>query len=333
MRIAATFVRTGFIAASSYSSSLLNRNNNIFNNIINNNNNNNRIGNNIGSSSSSSSKRTRTGCGIMMSSSSLSGSNNDNDDITTTRSTATTATPDNTKIMNNNNNDCSRCGIDYPELVVFDLDACFWDQEMYEMSTIPTKKDIVMGSLSVDNENKQNDEDDEGVIGVYSGRNKISLHKGSLLALQEHYIDHKYPGMKICFASSADTPFAEKVGRASLQLLEIAPGVPIWKKLMKADWNNVDVNQIGRQPPLSSNKAKSHFPRIREMTGIKYDKMLFFDDCNWGDHCGMVAKACKESGTNKGVVTHRTPYGLKESDWRKGLELYKKSSSSLSSQA
>jgi hypothetical protein len=24
-----------------------------------------------------------------------------------------------------------RLGIDYPELVVFDLDACFWDQEMY----------------------------------------------------------------------------------------------------------------------------------------------------------------------------------------------------------
>jgi len=330
----ATFVRTGFIAASSYSSSLLNRNNNIFDNIINNNNNNNRIGNNIGSISSS---RTRTSCGIMMSSSSsLSGSNNDNDGI----NTIATTTPDNTKIMNNdNNNDCSRCGIDYPELVVFDLDACFWDQEMYEMSTIPTKKNIVMGSLSlsVDNNNEKGDkdecEDDEGVIGVYSGRNKISLHKGSLLALQEHYIDHKYPGMKICFASSADTPFAEKVGRASLQLLEIIPGVPIWNKLMKTDWNNVDVNQIGRQPPLSSNKAKSHFPRIREMTGIKYDKMLFFDDCNWGDHCGMVAKACKESSTNKGVVTHRTPYGLKESDWRKGLELYKKSSSSSSSQA
>ena len=43
---------------------------------------------------------------------------------------------------------------------------------------------------------------------------------------------------------------------------------------------------------------------------------------NWGDHCGMVAQACKENG--KSVVTHRTPYGLKEADWRKGLDLYKK---------
>ena len=41
------------------------------------------------------------------------------------------------------------------------------------------------------------------------------------------------------------------------------------------------VNQIGRQPPLSSNKAKSHFPRLKEATGVPFDQMLFFDDCNW----------------------------------------------------
>ena len=43
---------------------------------------------------------------------------------------------------------------------------------------------------------------------------------------------------------------------------------------------------------------------------------------NWGDHCGMVAANCKEDG--KSVVTHRTPAGLMEKDWRKGLELYSK---------
>jgi hypothetical protein len=52
---------------------------------------------------------------------------------------------------------------------------------------------------------------DEGVTGVYSGHDKISLHEGSMLALQEHVQD-KYPGMKICFASLANTLFAEKVG-------------------------------------------------------------------------------------------------------------------------
>ena len=68
------------------------------------------------------------------------------------------------------------------------------------------------------------------------------------------------------------------------------PGVSVWDVLMR-DWDGVDVNQIGRQPPLSPNKAKTHFPRLREATGVPYNEMLFFDDCNWGDHCGQVAQA------------------------------------------
>ena len=43
-------------------------------------------------------------------------------------------------------NQDNRVGIDYPELVVFDLDACFWDQEMYEMSAMPDK--TVKGDLN-----------------------------------------------------------------------------------------------------------------------------------------------------------------------------------------
>lgn len=202
-------------------------------------------------------------------------------------------------------------GIDYPELVVFDLDACLWDQEMYEMSALPSR--TVLGDLNGRG---------QGVKGVYSGRDLIQLHDGSLTALQEH-ADNQYPGMKIALASSADTPFAEQIGRATLKLLEVLPGMTVWDLLMR-DWDNQDVNQIGRQPPLSSNKAASHFPRIRSITGIRYDKMLFFDDCNWGDHCGMVARACVESDTQQGVVGHRTPSGLRVADWRKGLELYAK---------
>jgi hypothetical protein len=70
-----------------------------------------------------------------------------------------------------------------------------------------------------------------------------------LIALQEH-ADGGYPGMRICFASSADTQFAEKVGRATLKLLEVVPGMTVWDLVMR-DWDKKDVNQIGRQPPLS----------------------------------------------------------------------------------
>jgi magnesium-dependent phosphatase 1 len=160
-----------------------------------------------------------------------------------------------------------------------------------------------------------------GVIGVMSGRHQISLHPGSLLAMQNHW-DGKYSGMKVAFASSADTPFAEKVGRASLKLLEVVPGTSVWDVVTGRDWQGRDVNQIGRQPPLSANKARSHFPFLKRETGIRYDRMLFFDDCNWDDHCGMVSSQCKEDDTNLGPAVVRTPNGLRVADWEKGLEVY-----------
>ena len=103
------------------------------------------------------------------------------------------------------------------------------------------------------------------MIGVYSGHDKISLHRGSLIALQEHAMG-KYPGMRICFASSADTPFAERVGRASLKMLEVLPGMTIWDLVMR-DWNQQDINQIGRQPPLS-----------RYVLGLPNSKELCFNN-------------------------------------------------------
>lgn len=145
------------------------------------------------------------------------------------------------------------------------------------------------------------------------------LHRGALKALQSH-AEGLYPGMRIAVASSANTPFAEKVGRKALAMLEVLPGISVWQMLLK-DWNGEDVNQIGRQPPLSSNKAQTHFPRLKAATGVPFDKMLFFDDCLWGDHCGMVAASCREAN-GKGVVTVRTPSGLGEREWERGLKQY-----------
>jgi len=207
----------------------------------------------------------------------------------------------------------------YPDLVVYDMDACLWDKEMYQMTAIPTEDNVVIGDLNGRG---------EGVIGVMSGGEKISLHRGSLIGLQEH-ADDVYPGMKAAFASSADTPFAEKVGRAALQLLEVVPGLTVWDLVVGRDWEGKDVNQIGRQPPLSSNKAATHFPRLREATGIRYDRMLFFDDCNWGDHCGQVAARCREEDSGFGPAILRTPYGLGAREWRMGLEAYEAHSKKL----
>ena len=200
----------------------------------------------------------------------------------------------------------------FPELCVFDLDACFWDQEMYTLSMICDSSNVVKGDLNGRG---------EGVVGVMSGRSKISLHKGSLIALQNHY-DNKFDDMKVCFASSADTPLAEKIGRSALKLLEVVPGVTVWDLVVGRDWNGEDINQIGRQPPLSSNKARTHFPILRELTKVPYDRMLFFDDCQWGDHCGMVEASCKEPESGRGPTTVRTPYGLGREEWAEGLSKY-----------
>jgi magnesium-dependent phosphatase 1 len=182
------------------------------------------------------------------------------------------------------------------------------------MRVIPTPDNKVLGDLNGRG---------EGVIGVMSGRHQISLHPGSLLALQNH-LNGKYGDMRVAFASSADTPFAEKVGRATLKLLEVVPGTTVWDLVVGRDWQGRDINQIGRQPPLSSNKAATHFPFLKRETGIRYDRMLFFDDCNWGDHCGMVAAKCREPDTNLGPATLRTPNGLRVKDWEAGLNIYSK---------
>ena len=42
----------------------------------------------------------------------------------------------------------------------------------------------------------------------------------------------------------------------------------------------------------------------------------------WGDHCGQVERACKESDTGRGPVTVRTPYGLGEDEWNQGMAKY-----------
>lgn len=135
------------------------------------------------------------------------------------------------------------------------------------------------------------------------------------------------------------------VDAAALKLLEVVPGTTVWDLVVGRDWNGVDVNQIGRQPPLSSNKSATHFPILREITKVSYDRMLFFDDCQvwfkiyqhsfeithlnlhvhhiikWGDHCGQVERACKERN-GRGPVTVRTPYGLRVDEWNEGLAKY-----------
>lgn len=203
----------------------------------------------------------------------------------------------------------------YPSLVVFDLDMCVWSPEMYTLSDLPTTE--FRGPLI------KGDEESEGVISVLSGGDQIKLFPDARKVLQEFY-QNKYPGMRLAIASSADTPRAVEIGKAALNMLEVLPGVTVREAFAKGWPEGFEGNiQIGRTAPLSEDKSKSHFPRIQEATKIPYDEMLFFDDCNWGDHCTKVAARCP------GVVTQRTPRGLQYSEFILGLKSYNRAKSTV----
>lgn len=194
-----------------------------------------------------------------------------------------------------------------PELVVFDLDQCLWTPEMYTLSEIPTVQSAKIGSLGGHG---------CGVVGVKSGREVIQLFPDALAILQDIYLD-RYPGVRIAAASSADTPQAVKIGRAAMSILEVLPGVTMRQVFAKGWEPGFEGNlQIGRSSPLSSDKASTHFPILQRNTGITYGRMIFFDDCLWGDHCGRVEARCP------GVIAQRTPEGLTQQDWKACLDRY-----------
>ena len=193
----------------------------------------------------------------------------------------------------------------YPELVVFDLDLCMWSPEMYTLSNVPQATDAIKGKLG----------DGEGVICVKSGYDQIRIFPAALQVLQDYYIGNFPSTMRIAAASSADTPLAVEIGRAAMNLLEVLPGITLRKVFAKGWPEGFEGNlQIGRSPPLSSNKAETHFPILKKETNIDYDKMIFFDDCNWGDHCSKVGAL--------GVITQRTPRGLQQREWLQCLTSY-----------
>jgi len=193
-----------------------------------------------------------------------------------------------------------------PQLVVFDLDQCLWHPEMYTLDELPSNP--VIGKLGM--------YEGDGVISVRSGYEQIQLFPDALKILQEFYLGI-YPNMRIAAASSADTPRAVQIGRAAMNMLEILPHVTM-RQVFAKDWpDGFQGNlQIGRTPPLSSDKSATHFPILKKETGIDYSSMVFFDDCLWGDHCTNVQRNCP------GVVTQKTPRGLQTTEWRLALRAY-----------
>ena len=196
----------------------------------------------------------------------------------------------------------------HPELVVFDLDMCMWSPEMYELAGKPTE--AVIGRAY---DSGVNGDDNNGaltmVVGARTesrrGAQTVTLFPGALRALRELYLmrDTAWSGTRVAAASSSEEP---SYSAACLEMLEILPGIKMREVF--------SFFAIGRTGELSSDK-RTHFAKIRRESGTDFRKMLFFDDCNWGDHVAKIASA-------HGVLGARTPRGMTYEEWRGALDMY-----------
>ena len=74
-----------------------------------------------------------------------------------------------------------------PKLVVFDLDACLWSPEMFELSARPTSYDAKAG-------------------GVSAGRDVVRLFPGALAVLRRLKSDPELQETRVAVASSTTEP-------------------------------------------------------------------------------------------------------------------------------
>ena len=221
-----------------------------------------------------------------------------------------------------------------PKLVVFDVDECLLSPDSYLIQTAPNpdliiKADLngkgvgISGAILPPNNSAGPDKNTRPWDTPFSDKDEIyKLFPGALQALQLHH-SNNYPNTRFSLASSSVNNFTVSCIHSVLQILEVVPGVTILDVLNK-NWSkdvieNKSHLQIGRSGKLSSDKSATHFPILKEVSGVEYDEMLFFDDCTWEDHCEIVPRYCP------GVVTQRTPKGLQVGEWEAALEKFEKS--------
>jgi magnesium-dependent phosphatase 1 len=188
-----------------------------------------------------------------------------------------------------------------PTMIVFDLDDCLWSPEMYTLSdvpSIPEEGDLTPNGVS--------DLNLRGCVGMKVPRGPtVKLYSGARRVLYELATNPMYKGIILASASSSEEP---TFSFSCLRGIEILPELTIERMFQ--------YNQIGRSGLLSSDK-RTHFRLLHQESRVPYNEMIFFDDCNWGDHCATVAREF-------GVVTMRTPRGLQYSEFQEALEKYRK---------
>ena len=203
-----------------------------------------------------------------------------------------------------------------PKLIVFDLDACIWLPEVYELPSSPSIPVVSNGLVSALRCSKQSgrggrgrrgdDSDDDGDDQTQT----LRLFPATLALFQDIFTNRNgiYKGVQWGVASSSLQPDYSHLG---LELLEVFPGQNL-KSLF-----DPRLVQVGRTGKLTSRKT-THFALLKAESGIEYSDMLFFDDCGWDDHVADLNQAL-------GVVGVRTPTGVGSNEFLQGLALFQAS--------
>lgn len=172
-----------------------------------------------------------------------------------------------------------------PSLIVFDLDACIWTPEMYELHTAPTAYDAAAG-------------------GVRAGRDTVKLFHGSATVLRRLLTDPRFASVKIAAASSTNEP------QYAATCLAALPADSSGEREERV-CDLIDFREI-----YPASKGQNHFPALHKASGVPYDGMLFFDDCGYVDNCADVVLHCP------GVACVRTPHGLTEAAFDAALAAF-----------
>ena len=184
-----------------------------------------------------------------------------------------------------------------PSIVVFDLDACCWTPEMYQIGRGPPfKYDPVKCEATA------------------TSGDKVRLLGDVRAIWAELHSSERWRLTEVAIASRCDEPqWAQEL----LGKFEVLPGVTM------TEVANQKLVQI------HSGNKKSHFAEISQASGVAYADMLFFDDDPWNiEQVGRCECACQQRRVTRsqvgqlGVKCILTPDGVTWQKFNAGLHLF-----------
>eukprot|EP00035_Acanthoeca_spectabilis_P012072 m.213491 g.213491 ORF g.213491 m.213491 type:complete len:190 (+) comp15522_c0_seq5:2240-2809(+) len=179
-----------------------------------------------------------------------------------------------------------------PRIVVFDLDNCVWDPEMYQLwgGGAPFKYHPSSNTCT----------DRAGVT--------VRLMGATVDVWHQIATDPEFAETEIAIASCCDEPsWAEEI----LRKFRIGPAAEV------EAGSAPTMNELVAYKQIHKGSKKTHLKEIAKESGVALDEMVFFDD-----QSGNIRDV-----SSIGVLSIRTPDGIESSHWEQCLYKYNESKS------